>query len=142
MAKASNGKSLFNEMTRVQMPALVHLTRLGYVFEVTMGSSPTGDSLNDNNYGIEFYRGSTDFGSLYPTERIYTTAPICYAQQQDVLLSVRAPVGALNIAMNNCCIGRGLAAIHHESTAYAWCTLKALQPFFDILMQTELPSEL
>ena len=131
--RASGGAMVWNEQLKRKIPVNWKAEMLSDVFEVTMGSSPTGDSLNDNNNGIEFYQGSTDFGSLYPTERIYTTAPIRYAKQQDVLLSVRAPVGALNIAMNNCCIGRGLAAIHHESTAYAWCTLKALQPFFDIL---------
>ena len=130
--RASGGAMVWNEQLKRKIPVNWKAEMLSDVFEVTMGSSPTGDSLNDNNNGIEFYQGSTDFGSLYPTERIYTTAPIRYAKQQDVLLSVRAPVGALNIAMNNCCIGRGLAAIHHESTAYAWCTLKALQPFFDI----------
>ncbi|MBR6986320.1 MAG: restriction endonuclease subunit S [Ruminococcus sp.] len=130
--RASGGAMVWNEQLKRKIPVNWKAEMLSDVFEVTMGSSPTGDSLNDNNNGIEFYQGSTDFGSLYPTERIYTTAPIRYAKQQDVLLSVRAPVGALNIAMNDCCIGRGLAAIHHESTAYAWCTLKALQPFFDI----------
>ena len=130
--RASGGAMVWNEQLKRKIPVNWKAEMLSDVFEVTMGSSPTGDSLNDNNNGIEFYQGSTDFGSLYPTERIYTTAPIRYAKQQDVLLSVRAPVGALNIAMNNCCIGRGLAAIHHESTAYTWCTLKALQPFFDI----------
>ncbi len=130
--RSSGGAMVWNEQLKREIPVNWKAEMLSDVFEVTMGSSPTGDSLNDNNNGIEFYQGSTDFGSLYPTERIYTTAPIRYAQQQDVLLSVRAPVGALNIAMNNCCIGRGLAAIHHESTAYAWCTLKALQTFFDI----------
>ena len=130
--RASGGAMVWNEQLKRKIPVNWKAEMLSDVFEVTMGSSPTGDSLNDNNNGIEFYQGSTDFGSLYPTERIYTTAPIRYAKQQDVLLSVRAPVGALNIAMNNCCIGRGLAAIHHESTAYAWCKLKALQPFFDI----------
>ena len=131
--RSLGGAMVWNEQLKRDIPVNWKAEMLSDVFEVTMGSSPNDDSLNDNKNGIEFYQGSTDFGSLYPTERIYTTSPIRYAQQQDVLLSVRAPVGVLNIAMNNCCIGRGLAATHYESTAYAWCTLKVLQPFFDII---------
>ena len=123
---------VWNEQLKRIIPKGWDAEKLCDVFDITMGSSPIGESLNESCDGIEFYQGSTDFGDLYPTERVYTTYPVRYAKAQDILLSVRAPVGAMNIAMNDCCIGRGLAAIHHESTAYAWCTLKSLQPFFDV----------
>ena len=97
-----------------------------------MGSSPSGASLNENGDGIEFYQGSTDFGNIYPTKRVYTTAPVRFSKAQDVLLSVRAPVGTMNIAMNDCCIGRGLAAIHHFSTMFAWNTMLTFSAYFDI----------
>lgn len=130
--RSSGGKMVWSEQLRKEIPKDWKVKKLSDVFDITMGSSPIGDSLNENKHGIEFYQGSTDFGQLYPTERIYTTAPIRFAKAQDILLSVRAPVGDINIAMNDCCIGRGLAAIHHDSTIYAWCTLNAFQPYFDI----------
>ncbi len=70
-------------------------------------------AINDNlvGEGIIFYQGSTDFGIRFPDIRQYTTAPSRYANKGDILMSVRAPVGALNIANNDCCIGRGLSAL-------------------------------
>ena len=130
--KSNGGKMVWNEQLKRRIPDGWAVKPLANVFEITMGSSPVGDSLNKNHEGIEFYQGSTDFGDLYPTERVYTTAPVRFAKAQDILISVRAPVGAMNIAMNDCCIGRGLAAIHHESTLFAWCTMKTFQPYFDV----------
>jgi type I restriction enzyme S subunit len=84
---------------------------LGEVAEITMGQSPEGESYNEDGYGEIFYQGRTDFGTRYPSARMYTTEPTRMANVGDVLLSVRAPVGDLNIAPHDCCIGRGLAAI-------------------------------
>lgn len=130
--KSSGGKMVWNEELKREIPDGWEVKPLSDVFDITMGSSPSGASLNENGEGIEFYQGSTDFGDLYPTERVYTTAPARFAKAQDVLLSVRAPVGDMNIAMNDCCIGRGLAAIHHNCTLYAWCSMLSLRPYFDI----------
>ena len=130
--KSSGGKMVWNEELKRNIPDRWEVKPLSDVFCITMGSSPSGASLNENGEGIEFYQGSTDFGDLYPTERVYTTAPVRFAKAQDVLLSVRAPVGDMNIAMNDCCIGRGLAAIHHNCTLYAWCSMLSLRPYFDI----------
>lgn len=130
--KSSGGKMVWNEELKREIPEGWRITTLGELFDITMGSSPKGDSLNENNEGTEFYQGSTDFGKLYPEERVYTTSPIRMAKAQDVLLSVRAPVGAMNLAMNDCCIGRGLAAIHHPSALFVWNTMKTFQPFFDV----------
>ena len=130
--KSSGGKMVWCEELKREIPEGWDLTTLGEMFHITMGSSPKGDSLNEVKCGIEFYQGSTDFGNIYPNERVYTTSPIRKATSQDVLLSVRAPVGDMNIAMNDCCIGRGLAAIHSESTLLTWNTLKSLHSYFDV----------
>ena len=130
--KSSGGKMVWNKELKREIPEGWEVKTLADVFDITMGSSPAGNSLNECKEGIEFYQGSTDFGELYPTERVYTTAPVRYAKAQDVLMSVRAPVGDINIAMNDCCIGRGLAAIHHESTMYVWCVINSFRPYFDI----------
>lgn len=129
--RSSGGKMVWNEELKREIPEGWEVKTFGTIFDVVFGTSPKGETLGTNNGGIEFYQGSTDFGKMYPTPRIYTTAPVRYAKAQDVLLSVRAPVGAMNLAMNNCCIGRGLAAIHHDSSMYAMNTLKTLQPYFD-----------
>ena len=85
---------------------------LSDIASITMGQSPDGSTLNDSGDGVNFYQGSTDFNTVFPTPRVYTTAPSRMATKMDTLLSVRAPVGAINIAFETCCIGRGLAAIH------------------------------
>lgn len=79
-----------------------------------MGQSPAGSTLNDK-YGMIFYQGRTDFGLRYPTIRLYTTEPTRKANVDDILLSVRAPVGDVNITLYDCCIGRGLAYIRSQN---------------------------
>jgi len=84
---------------------------LGAIAKITMGSSPTGNSLNEDRVGVVFYQGVRDFGLRFPTPRVWTTAPTRWADNGDVLLSVRAPVGRVNLAPERLCIGRGLAAV-------------------------------
>ena len=134
--KSSGGKMVWNEELKREIPEGWEVNELCKVFDITMGSSPKGESLNENHEGIEFYQGSTDFGDLYPVQRVYTTAPVRLAKAQDILISVRAPVGDMNIAMNDCCIGRGLAAVHYRSSLYTWNTLLTLKPYFDIFNGT------
>lgn len=88
---------------------------------ITMGTSPKGDTLNEVGDGVDFYQGTRDFGFRFPSQRIWTTNPIRLARRNDTLMSVRAPVGELNRAVRDCCVGRGVAAIHSEkqpSTLY------------------------
>ncbi len=80
-----------------------------------MGQSPKSSSYNTKGDGIPFFQGNADFGSLHPTVRIWCNAPTKIASKGDLLLSVRAPIGALNIAEDRCCIGRGLAALTPNS---------------------------
>ena len=85
--------------------------KLEDLFDVTMGQSPPGSSYNENREGTLFYQGRAEFGWRFPSPRLYTTDPKRFAKSGDVLLSVRAPVGDINQATEDCCIGRGLAAI-------------------------------
>ena len=103
-------------------------------FKITMGQSPSGDTYNEEKNGIPFFQGRRDFGFRYPMKRVYCTSPTRFAEKGDVLVSVRAPVGDLNIANFKCCIGRGVAAVHHytDSTAYAFYHLKNLSNDFDV----------
>ena len=88
-----------------------------------MGQSPSGDSYNILGNGYPFYQGSTDFGAIFPTIRVYTNKPSRFASVFDTLLSVRAPVGSLNIAYENCCIGRGLASVHGKYNNNTFCAI-------------------
>ncbi|EHQ92331.1 restriction endonuclease subunit S [Desulfosporosinus youngiae] len=81
------------------------------ICDLNMGQSPESSSYNQDGDGIPFYQGNADFGELNPETRYFCNKPTKIAQKNDILLSVRAPIGALNIAMKTCCIGRGLAAI-------------------------------
>lgn len=87
---------------------------LSDIANITMGQSPDGSSYNEDGEGMIFYQGCTDFGMRFPTARQYTTAPTRFAKKGDILMSVRAPVGAVNIANTDCCIGRGLSALNSK----------------------------
>lgn len=76
-----------------------------------MGQSPDSNSYNDTGDGVPFFQGNADFGERYPVTRKWCSAPTKMATQDDILISVRAPIGAMNYAKEDCCIGRGLAAL-------------------------------
>ena len=76
-----------------------------------MGQSPSSESYNIDGEGLPFYQGNADFGEDNPTPRSWCTDPKKIAEKGDILISVRAPIGAINIANERCCIGRGIAAI-------------------------------
>lgn len=78
---------------------------------VNMGQSPDSKTYNDHGNGIPFYQGNADFGEIHPETRVWCSAPVKIAEAGDILISVRAPIGAMNIAVERCCIGRGLAAL-------------------------------
>ncbi len=81
------------------------------VCNINMGQSPDSSSYNENGEGIPFFQGNADFGDRYPVTRVWCDKPTKVAHSEDILISVRAPIGALNYAKEDCCIGRGLAAI-------------------------------
>jgi type I restriction enzyme S subunit len=106
------------------------IASVGEYFNLTMGQSPPGDTYNETNEGVPFYQGRADFGIRFPTERVYCTAPTRLARKGDVLVSVRAPVGDMNVALNDCAIGRGVAAVHYEHASFALYVLQRLKPAF------------
>lgn len=96
---------------------------------ITMGQSPSGSSYNEDGVGEVFYQGRAEFGFRFPKRRLFTTEPKRMAVAGDVLLSVRAPVGDLNMAYERCCIGRGLGAIHSKTghSSFVLYTMFALR---------------
>lgn len=78
---------------------------------IIMGQSPSSNTYNDTQEGLPFFQGKADFGDFSPTPRVWCSKPLKISQKDDILLSVRAPVGAINYNTETCCIGRGLAAI-------------------------------
>jgi len=103
---------------------------IGSEFHLTMGQSPPGETYNEAGVGLPFFQGRTDFGFRYPVCRKFCSSPTRIANLDDTLVSVRAPVGDLNMAWEECCIGRGVAALRHKlgGRGYTQYTLQALQP--------------
>ena len=101
-------------------------------FDLTMGQSPPGETYNEVGEGVPFYQGRADFGSRFPTRRVYCTAPTRLAKAGDTLISVRAPVGDINMATENCAIGRGVAAARHRSgsRSYSYQFMLGLEEVF------------
>lgn len=99
-------------------------------FDFVMGQSPSGSSFNEDGIGMPMYQGNADFGFRFPSNRVFTTEPTRFAEPLDTLISVRAPVGAQNMALEKCCIGRGLSAfrfkINHEFYTYTYFKLRQL----------------
>lgn len=133
--KSSGGKMVYNPILKREMPEEWEVLPFAQCIDFTMGQSPSGETLNETNKGTLFYQGATDFGDYFPTPRQYTTLPVRKAMPGDVLLSVRAPVGTVNIADDECCIGRGVGAFRRRGNAkrglLVWFHLKSLAPYFD-----------
>ena len=108
------------------------VTTVGKEFNLTMGQSPPGSTYNETGDGLPFYQGRKDFGFRYPTRRVYCNAPTRLAKKDDTLVSVRAPVGDINMAEETCCIGRGVAAIRHKtgSRSYTYYAMQFLREDF------------
>ncbi len=95
--------------------------KLGEVCELIMGQSPSGDTYTDKPEGLPFFQGKVDFREYSPKVRVWCTQPKKIAEEGDILISVRAPVGPVNMNNLNCCIGRGLAGIRcKDKIAINW----------------------
>jgi len=118
----------FEESELGSVPKGWGLSTVGKAFVLTMGQSPPGDTYNQKADGLPFYQGRTDFGFRFPTKRIYCNAPTRLAEIGDALVSVRAPVGDVNMAIETCCIGRGVAAVRHPDgcSGYTFYTMRNL----------------
>lgn len=104
------------------------------IADITMGQSPSGSSYNEDGIGAIFFQGRAEFSFRFPTIHLYTTEPKRMACANDILMSVRAPVGDLNIAHTDCCIGRGLAAIHSKTNhqSFVLYTMFSLRKQLDV----------
>ena len=121
------GHTEFKDTKIGKIPKTWRVVNLGdkNVATLVMGQSPPSSTYNKERIGIPFLQGKAEFGEIYPTPDVYCSEPIKIAEENDVLISVRAPVGDVNIAPFKCCIGRGLSAIragtgklHHSFLFY------------------------
>lgn len=101
-----------NCASQMDLPSGWHRCALPDFTRIVMGQSPSSETYNLSGLGIPFFQGKGEFGRVYPKIRLYCSQPKKIAKQGATLLSVRAPVGPTNLAQQECCIGRGLAAIH------------------------------
>lgn len=122
--------ALFPDSMDGDVPSGWRIGKLIEDFNLTMGQSPPGNTYNELREGLPFFQGRTDFGFRFPSNRVYCTAPTRIANQGDTLVSVRAPVGDINMASEECALGRGVAAVRHKtgSRSYTHYTLKTNQP--------------
>ena len=133
--RSSGGEMVWNDQLKREIPKGWNVGQLSDIANIAMGQSPAGETYNENGNGMIFYQGCTDFGTRFPVPRVYTTAPTRFAKSGDILMSVRAPVGTLNVAIEDCSIGRGLAALNSKigSQLYLWYTLAGFKQLFNVL---------
>lgn len=116
----------------MEMFTNVDKRKLSEMAEIIMGQSPDSKSYNESGNGVPFFQGKGDFGEKYTKIGHWTTSPTKTAKLNDVLMSVRAPVGPVNIASTDCCIGRGLCAIRAENgltnSEFLYNALKVMEP--------------
>ena len=131
--KSSGGKMVYNSTLKREIPLGWNGVKLSDIASITMGQSPDGASYNESCDGVIFFQGATDFNWRFPSIRQYTTKPNRIAKKGDILLSVRAPVGDINIADNDCCIGRGLAALNSRDKfdSFLFYVMKYFKTVFD-----------
>jgi type I restriction enzyme, S subunit len=101
-----------------KLPNSWQTVSLGQICNVEMGQSPESSTYNVEGKGLPFFQGKAEFGRFHPSVRKWCTDPKKVAEQGDILLSIRAPVGPSNIAFEKCIIGRGLAALHAIEPVY------------------------
>lgn len=120
----------FNENS--ELPIGWAKAKLPDAIELIMGQSPSSSDCNSDGKGLPFYQGKTEFGKVYPTVRKYCTSPKKLAVKNDVLLSVRAPVGPTNLATERCAIGRGLAVLRGNENVdfkYLFSYMRHIEPW-------------
>ena len=122
--KSSSGEMVESELGEIPKGWKVETLKDEFVFN--MGQSPSGDTYNTIKDGMIFFQGRSDFGFRFPSIRMYTNAPKKIAKKFETLISVRAPVGDINMAAEDCCIGRGLGAISHPNQLYTYTYYKVL----------------
>ena len=119
-----------------ELPAGWQKPTLAEVAEIIMGQSPSSEYYNSDGEGLPFFQGKAEFGELYPEPVKWCSQPNKVARKDDVLISVRAPVGPTNLAITECCIGRGLAAIRPRDgvpSKYILYYLRSIESGIDAL---------
>ncbi len=111
------------------IPEWWEVRTLGNFCHITMGQSPKSEFYNTDGKGLPFHQGVTHFGQRFPTDRVYCSIQNRIAERGDILFSVRAPVGRINVANKKIVIGRGLCAIRSNSN-YHWFVLHQLRELF------------
>lgn len=117
-----------------EIPEGWEVKRLKYAAYVEMGQSPDSDFYNKDGEGIPFLQGNADFEEIYPQPQVWTTAGNKYSKKNDILISVRAPVGEINISDTRYTIGRGLAAIRFNEKScfkYYYYLFTVAKNYFD-----------
>lgn len=122
--KSSGGEMVESELGEI--PKGWEVKTLKDEFNLNMGQSPKGDTYNDIGEGMIFFQGRSDFGFRFPSVRKYTSDPKKVAKKFETLISVRAPVGDINMAETECCIGRGLGSISHPKSFFSYTYYKML----------------
>jgi len=122
----------FQDSPLGKIPKGWDVSTVGDEFRLTMGQSPPGSTYNEDGDGLPFFQGRRDFGFRYPKKRVFCSAPKRIAEAGDTLVSVRAPVGDVNMAPERLCVGRGLARVRHASgsRSYTYYSMLSLQDRF------------
>lgn len=132
--KSNSGEMVWNEELQKEIPLGWEVGELSKIATIIMGQSPEGETYNKDGNGMIFYQGRTDFGYRFPDITTFTTHPKKKALKNDILISVRAPVGDLNIAIEDCAIGRGVGALRSKlkCNSHLFYLLQKLKSQFDI----------
>ncbi len=122
----------FEDSELGEIPRGWQIANLDEEYSVIMGQSPPGETYNEDGKGMPFYQGRSDFDKRFPNRRVYCTSPKRMAQKYDTLITVRAPIGEVNMASEECCIGRGVAAVQHITgcISYTYYSINAIKEQF------------
>ena len=122
-----NNQKLLDELLELSKSLFTKFNKNGVekqlndVADIIMGQSPLSQSYNKDKKGLPFYQGKTEFSDIYIKEpTVFCNSPIKVVEENDILMSVRAPVGDVNIATQKSCIGRGLASIKPKKIDYLY----------------------
>ena len=131
--KSSGGEMEYLDELDMEIPKDWKKSTLSQVANILMGQSPSGDTYNQDRKGEIFYQGRTEFSFRFPDIKIYTTNPKRMAKKGNILMSVRAPVGDVNIAKNKCCIGRGIGSLSSkiDCNSFLYYLLQNIQSIFN-----------
>ncbi|HDZ16892.1 hypothetical protein LCGC14_0290520 [marine sediment metagenome] len=129
---------MISRLLNIKVPESWEIRKLNEISEIIMGQSPPSSTYNINSDGLPFFQGNADFGYYNPKVKVWCNSPKKIAQPNDILVSVRAPVGAINIADVESCIGRGLSAVrvdHRYDMKYIYYFLNHFNKVFSRLKQ-------